>query len=52
MADHLSYHVINVDAVSEIMHVAELFITYPHRVFPVRKGERVAGLVRRSSTWV
>lgn len=48
VADYMTRTVIAVDAQDELMRVAEMFIEYPHRVFPVRDGARVAGLVHRS----
>lgn len=48
VADHMARTVISVDAQDELIKVAELFLRLPHRVFPVRDGTRIAGLIHRS----
>lgn len=48
VADHMSPEVVTVDTGYEVIRVAEMFIEYPHRVFPVLDDTRVAGLVHRS----
>lgn len=48
VADHMSREVISVDTQDELISVAELFLSLPHRVFPVRDGARIAGLIHRS----
>lgn len=48
VADHMSREVISVNAQDELIRVAELFLRLPHRVFPVRDGARIAGLIHRS----
>ena len=48
VADHMSCKVISVDVQDELIRVAELFLRLPHRVFPVRDGARIAGLIHRS----
>ena len=48
VADHMSQEVVTVAVEDEVMGVAEMFLTYPHRVFPVREGEGFAGMVHRS----
>jgi len=48
VADHMSRDVIAVEVEDELIKVAEMFLNYPHRVFPVRDGPRVAGLIHRS----
>jgi CBS domain-containing protein len=47
-ADFMTRDVVSVDLEDEVIRVAEMFLTYPHRVFPVRDGATVAGLVHRS----
>jgi len=46
--DHMSHNAITVDANNEIIRVAEMFIKHSHRVFPVRDGESIVGLLYRS----
>jgi CBS domain-containing protein len=48
VADHMTREVVSVDAQDELIRVAEMFVSYPHRVFPVLEGDKVAGLVYRS----
>ncbi|MFN3846076.1 MAG: CBS domain-containing protein [Paracoccaceae bacterium] len=48
VADHMSREVISVEAQDELIRVAELFLRLPHRVFPVRDGTKIAGLIHRS----
>lgn len=48
VADHMSTNVISVSIDDEIIQVAEMFVTHPHRVFPVLDGTAVVGLVHRS----
>lgn len=48
VADHMTRTVVSVDAQDELIKVAELFLSLPHRVFPVRDGTRIAGLIHRS----
>lgn len=48
VADRMSRNVVTVDAEDAVIHVAEMFLTHPHRVFPVLQDTRVAGMVRRS----
>ena len=48
VADHMSREVISVSAQDEVIRVAEMFVFYPHRVFPVQEGARIAGLLHRS----
>lgn len=49
VADHMSRDVVCVDAQDAVVHVAEMFVEYPHRVFPVVDGAAVVGLVHRSA---
>lgn len=46
--DHMSRQVVSVTAEDEIIHVAEMFLRHPHRVFPVLDGGVVIGLLNRS----
>ncbi len=48
VADHMTRDVVSVDANDDVMHVAQMFLDYPHRVFPVLDGTSFAGLVHRS----
>lgn len=48
VADHMTREVVSVEAQDDIVHVAEMFMTHPHRVFPVFSDAKVAGLVHRS----
>lgn len=48
VADRMSSDVVSVQIDEEIIHLAEMFLSYPHRVFPVLDGTDVAGLVHRS----
>lgn len=48
VADHMSREVVTVDIEDEAVRVAEMFVTHPHRVFPVLDGASVAGLLYRS----
>lgn len=48
VADRMSSPVIGVSEGDEVMGVAEMFLTYPHRVFPVTRDGLYAGLVHRS----
>jgi CBS domain-containing protein len=49
VAEHMSRDVITVDVEDNVIQVAELFLSSPHRVFPVLSDTRVAGLVQRSA---
>jgi len=49
VADHMSREVVTVDAQNDVIHVAEMFVKYPHRVFPVLQGATFVGLVHRSA---
>ena len=48
VSDHVTSDVVTVDVQDEVIHVAEMFLDCPHRVFPVRNGASVAGVVHRS----
>jgi len=48
VADHMSCEVIGVDPDDELIMVAEMFLSFPHRVFPVCDRGRVVGLIYRS----
>lgn len=48
VADHMTREVVSVDVQDELIKVAELFLSLPHRVLPVRAGTRIAGLIHRS----
>lgn len=48
VADRMSRNVISVEHDDDIVHVAETFLSYPHRIFPVMDGAKVVGLVHRS----
>jgi CBS domain-containing protein len=46
--DYMTREAVTVDVDDEIISVAETFMAYPHRVFPVRDGETVKGMIHRS----
>lgn len=46
--DHMSREVISVSSEDEVIRVAEMFVEYPHRVFPVVDGDNVLGLLYRA----
>lgn len=48
VADRMSSPVVSVDVQDEVMGVAEMFLSYPHRVFPACENSVYAGLVDRS----
>ncbi len=48
VADHMSREVIGVDPADDLIKVAEMFLSHPHRVFPVCEAGQVVGLVHRS----
>lgn len=48
VAEHMTPEVVSVDAQDELIKVAEMFLSHPHRVFPVADGDRIVGLVHRS----
>ncbi len=47
-ADHMTREVTVVDLNDELVRVAEMFLSHPHRVFPVSDGAGIVGLVDRS----
>ena len=49
VADHMSRDPITLDAEDNIIHAAEMFLSHPHRIFPVLKDGMIAGLVQRSA---
>ena len=48
VADQMSRNVVCVDANDDVIHLAEMFLSHPHRIFPVMEGAKVVGLVDRS----
>jgi len=48
VGDHMSRNVVTVDVGLEVIAAAEMFMSHPHRVFPVVDGARVAGVLHRS----
>ena len=48
VAEHMTRDVVAIEADDDLIRAAEMFITYPHRVFPVRQGARIRGLLHRS----
>lgn len=48
VADHMTREVVTVDADEEVIRAAEMFLEYPHRLFPVLSGAKLAGLLHRS----
>ena len=50
VGDQMSREVITVLPEDDLIHVAGMFLSHPHRVFPVCDAGRVKGLVHRSDT--
>ena len=48
VSDHMTVEVITVAPDDDLIHVAEMFLNHPHRVFPVSEAGDVLGLVHRS----
>lgn len=48
VADHMSGEVLCVDPDTSLVRAAELFLTHPHRQFPVRDGDKLVGMLYRS----
>ncbi|MCR9110678.1 CBS domain-containing protein [Marivita sp. XM-24bin2] len=48
VSDHMTREVISVEPDDELILVAEMFMSHPHRVFPVLDTKQVLGLVHRS----
>jgi CBS domain-containing protein len=48
LADEMSSNVVTVDASDDVIRVAEMFLSHPHRVFPVMEGTQVLGMAHRS----
>lgn len=48
VSDHMSEEVITIDPEHDVVHAAELFLTHPHRQFPVREGVKLVGMLYRS----
>jgi len=48
VADHMSREVIGVAPDDDLIKVAEMFLSHPHRIFPVCNAGQVVGLVHRS----
>lgn len=48
VADRMTSPAVSVDIEDEVMGVAEMFLNYPHRVFPACEAGVYAGLVNRS----
>ena len=48
VGDHMSRDVVTANAQDDLIKVAEMFLTYPHRVFPVLDGGQVVGVIHRS----
>jgi CBS domain-containing protein len=46
--DQMSPNVITVDAIDDVIRVAEMFLSHSHRVFPVMDGTQVLGMAHRS----
>lgn len=46
--EHMSREVVHVDAGDDLIKVAEMFLTHPHRVFPVCDKDDVVGVIHRS----
>ncbi|MCK8484219.1 CBS domain-containing protein [Aliiroseovarius sp. S2029] len=48
VADQMSRDVVSVQASDDVIRVAEMFLSHPHRVFPVVDGAALVGIVHRS----
>jgi CBS domain-containing protein len=48
VVDQMSTDVVTVDGSDDVIRVAEMFLSHPHRVFPVVEGTQVLGMVHRS----
>ena len=48
VGEHMSREVINVEPEDDLIHVAEMFLSHPHRIFPVCDSTQVVGIVHRS----
>ena len=48
VADEMSSNVVTVDASDDVIRVAEMFLSHPHRVFPVMEGTQVLGMAHSS----
>lgn len=48
VADEMSLNVVTVDASDDVIRVAEMFLSHPHRAFPVVEGTQVLGMAHRS----
>jgi CBS domain-containing protein len=48
VADQMSTDVVTVDASDDVIRVAEMFLSQPHRVFPVVEGTQATGMAHRS----
>ena len=48
VGEHMTREVITVEPDDELIRVAELFLSHPHRVFPVHDEGQVLGLIHRS----
>ena len=48
VADHMSRQVVCVEPDSDLIQAARMFLSHPHRVFPVCDAGEVVGIVHRS----
>lgn len=48
VADHMSREVVSIKPDDDLITAAEMFLSHPHRVFPVSDAGQVVGLVHRS----
>ena len=48
VADHMSREVVCVGVQDDVTGTAEMFLAHPHRVFPVKDGHKVVGMLHRS----
>ena len=48
VADYMTKDVVAIDVETELISAAELFLEYPHRAFPAKRGEAVEGILHRS----
>ena len=48
VVDQMSTNIVTVDASDDVIRTAEMFLSSPHRVFPVIEGTQVVGMAHRS----
>lgn len=48
VVDQMSTNIVTVDASDDVIRVAEMYLSHPHRVFPVVDRTQVVGMAHRS----